>query len=92
MSLAYVHERLDEMCARVQREANSHADRIILSMDEYAEISLSEQGAFYRRHGEWGPAQHPYSRWEMSRIVFPRMMADLDALGTSRNHADPCGG
>lgn len=55
------HQRLNEMCARVQAEAASKAARILRDMEV--------------RDGE------PYSRWEFSRVVFPRIMADLEALG-----------
>lgn len=79
-SLAWCHERLDEMCGRVQREAASQADRIIAEMDTFEEIPWTEQKAFYMRFGYWGQERRHYSRWEISRIIFPRIMADLEAL------------
>ncbi|SDH53595.1 hypothetical protein [Microbacterium sp. 77mftsu3.1] len=77
-SLDWFHERLDEMCARVTAEAVSKADRIIASMDP-GEASWTEQKATFRRTGEWVDRSR-YSPWELSRIIYPRIIADLDEL------------
>jgi hypothetical protein len=85
-SLAWHHERLDEMCARVSAEAASKAERIILSMERQRMPWRVQREHFYRT-GEWpeadadGVVRWPYSSWELSRIMYPKMMADLDALG-----------
>lgn len=79
-SVAWCHEQLDEMCARVQREAASTAERIIAAMDDFADVSRAEQRGHFRRYGARGPVRRPHSRWELDRIVFPKVLADLDDL------------
>ena len=93
-SIAWCKERLDEMCERVQREAESKADRIILDMSTFEGIPFHQQRMFFYDHGYWGPETQERSVWEHRRIVEPRereqshqllleLMADLDALDTA---------
>jgi hypothetical protein len=79
-SVAWYHERLDEMCARVSAEASSKADRIISEMGEFEEVPWNEQVSHFHRFGVWGPERRHYSSWEIRRIVFPRILSDLEAL------------
>ena len=93
-SVAWCKERLDEMCDRVQREAASKADRIILGMSTFEDLPFHQQRMFFYEHGYWGPETQTRSVWEHSRILEPRerersrrlfeeLMADLDALGNA---------
>ena len=79
-SVAWCLERLDEACARIQREAESKADRIIEEMSTFREYSWREQKDYFRLFGHWGPEVSPYSNWEVRRIWIPRILADLEAL------------
>lgn len=87
-SIAWCKERLDEMCERVQREAESKADRIILDMDNFEDVPFHQQRMFFYTHEYWGPEVQALSVWENHRIIEPReraqlfleLMADLDAL------------
>lgn len=72
-SVAWCHERLDEMCARVQREAAAKADRLIAEMDDFRELTFREQR-------KTGLTHSPYSRYVNRRVLFPQMLAELDAL------------
>jgi len=74
MSLAHTHERLDEMCARVQREAASAADRIITEMDTFDELSIAEQ----RRTG-YTRTHKTFSQWEIRRVLLPAALRELNA-------------
>lgn len=73
---AWLHMRLDEMCARVTAEAAAKADRVLADMDEYAELPYDA-----RRRTGYTQTHYPYSTWYLRRIIFPQLMADLDALG-----------
>lgn len=78
------HRALDALRARVTARAAGQAERIISAMDQFDPVPMREQKAHYLRHGAWGPNHRPYSAWEMSRVVFPRMLAELDALHEDR--------
>lgn len=78
MSLNLIHERLDEMCARVQREAASAADRVITEMETFDELSFADQ----RRTG-WTRTHQSLSRWEIRRVLFPAMLRELDELAAA---------
>lgn len=79
-SIAWCIERLEEATTRIQREAESQAARIIASMDEFEPTSWSERIEHRRRYGHDGPERRPYSTWELRRVIFPRLMKELDAL------------
>lgn len=90
-SIEWCTERLDESCARVQREAESKADRIIAQLSTFEEIPFHEQRMHFYDHGFWGPEIQTRSVYEHRRIIEPRerarshqlfleLMADLDAL------------
>lgn len=72
MRLEWVHEELDKACARIQRETAWKVQRLIDSMNDFGE----EQ--WHRETMTWEVSR--YSRWEMSRIIYPRLIAELDAL------------
>lgn len=74
------HRALDALLARVTARAAGQAERIFSAMRQFERVPMREQTAYYRRHGVWGPEFRPYSAWEMSRVVFPKMIAELDAL------------
>lgn len=90
-SIEWCMERMHESCARVQREAESKADRIIAQLSTFEEIPFHEQRKHFYDHGFWGPEIQPRSVYEHRRIIEPRervrsrllfeaIMADLDAL------------
>lgn len=76
-------ERLNEMSARVQAEAASQAARIIEAMDDFADVPWREQMEHHRQFGTWLPEKRPYSAWELDRVVFPRLLKELDELAAA---------
>lgn len=79
--LSWHHERLDEMCARVQQEASDQADRIIAEMSTFEPYSFREQREMLERTGQAAPDRRPWSDWEIHRIIVPRLLRELDEIG-----------
>jgi hypothetical protein len=74
--MSTVHDRLDEMCARVIREASDAANRVIAEMETFEEYTWPEQ----RRMG-FRYTHKPWSNWEIRRVILPRAIRELDELG-----------
>lgn len=84
MSVRWHMERLDELRDRIARETDARADRLLAEMNTFEEYSFRDQRLMWERWGypDWSevPTHKPWSNWEIRRIIFPQMIAELEAL------------